>query len=261
MLEVLRQFMKMNLKKTSEYRLDFFIGVFAIFLTNAVSVVLFWVIFQNIDTINGWGFNDMIFLLGIYYLAFGIWHVFLHGASPHRIERYIVNGEFDMLLLRPYNTLKLLLMGSLDDDGLGDLAAGLLIFGYAANAVMFEWTLLSTAFILMTVAGAVLVIFSMMLIFTSVGFWIVKSSFLSDLFWPIMRLVEFPLDIYNPAIRFVLTFVLPLGFMNYYPVQFFLGKTDAFYMPVLSFAIGLLMLAVSYRFWRIGIRNYTSTGS
>jgi ABC-2 type transport system permease protein len=82
MLAIIKQFLKMNIKKWAEYRMDFFIGITAIMMTNLISLVFFWIIFQHVTVINGWTFDQMLFLLGLFYLSFGIWHVFFQGPTP-----------------------------------------------------------------------------------------------------------------------------------------------------------------------------------
>jgi ABC-2 type transport system permease protein len=75
-----------------------------------------------------------------------------------------------------------------------------------------------------------------------------------------MKFIDYPLDIYNPIIVFILTFIIPLGFINYYPAQLFLGKglvLAAYLAPL----VGIIMFIVSYSLWKYGIKNYTSTGS
>jgi len=195
----------MNIKKWMEYRIDFFIGIIAIFLTNVISIVFFWTIFQHIPILNGWKFEQLLFLVGLSFFCFGIWHVFLNGVSPHKIERYIMSGDFDRVLLKPINPMLLLL--------------------------------------------------------TTATFWIVRSGMLSQIFWSLMRFTELPLDIYNPFIMFILTFVLPFGFINYYPAQTFLGKGLWAYTAYLTPVIGLITFAIAYSIWKFGIKNYTSTGS
>ena len=261
MFNTWKQLMKMNIKRWMEYRVDFFVGITTMFLTNVMSIVFFWVIFQHIPVLNGWSFNQLLFLAGLSYISFGIWHTFLSGPSPHRIERYIVNGDFDSILLRPINPLLLLIMSNIDDDGFGDLIAGILVLAYASSALSIAWTFQSIVFLSLTIAGAVLIIFSIVLFLGTATFWIIKSQMLSEILWPLTRFIEFPLDIYNPFIIFFLTFILPFGFINYYPAQIFIGKGLWMSAAYLTPFVGLITFAVAYSFWKIGVKNYTSTGS
>jgi len=75
-----------------------------------------------------------------------------------------------------------------------------------------------------------------------------------------MRFIDLPLDVYNPVITFILTFIVPIAFINYYPAELFLGKgfsAFAYLTPI----VGLISFVIAYNFWKIGLKNYTSTGS
>ena len=76
-----------------------------------------------------------------------------------------------------------------------------------------------------------------------------------------MLFVRYPLEIYNPVIIFFLTFVVPLGFINYYPAEIFLGKALYLQFALLAPVIGVISLVISYSFWKFGLKNYASTGS
>ena len=76
-----------------------------------------------------------------------------------------------------------------------------------------------------------------------------------------MRFIDLPLDVYHPAISFVLTFIVPIAFINYYPAELFLGKGVFMQFAYLTPIIGIISFIIAYGFWKYGIKNYTSTGS
>jgi ABC-2 type transport system permease protein len=77
---------------------------------------------------------------------------------------------------------------------------------------------------------------------------------------------RYPISIYTRGVRLVLTFIFPFAFMNYFPATFFLQKAETGLhlspqIGLLTPAIGLAWLAVSYLFWDVGLRHYQGTGS
>jgi ABC-2 type transport system permease protein len=111
---------------------------------------------------------------------------------------------------------KVFCSNDIDDDGFGDLIAGLLLLSYASNALSIVWPIQNIILITLTILGGVLIIFSVEIILSTITFWVIRSRMLSEILWPLTRFIEFPLEIYNPFIIFILTFVLPFGFINYY---------------------------------------------
>ena len=261
MFKVWMKYLRMNVLTWMEYRADFFIGITVMFLSNFISLLFFWVIFQKIPTLNGWTFDQLLFLLGFLTLSFGIWHAFLSGVSPWRMERWVRTGTFDRMLLQPINPLLYMVISHLDDDGFGDLIAGAVILSIASNNLGLVWNFQTISLFLSFVAGAVLIVFSFLLLMTAVSFVAVRSRVLNDIFWNLTRFIEYPIEIYNPAIMFFLTFIIPFGFINYYPSQLFIGKGTYMGFAYFTPLVGLLMLVIAYVFWKIGIKNYSSTGS
>jgi len=67
------------------------------------------------------------------------------------------------------------------------------------------------------------------------------------------------------VLQFLLPFLIPVGFMSYYPATLFLNRTgDTLFSPIfasLTPLVGLCLFALAYSFWRVGLNRYQSTGS
>ena len=73
-------------------------------------------------------------------------------------------------------------------------------------------------------------------------------------------LAEYPISIYKKGVVFFFTFIIPYGFVNYYPLLFFLGRTNnKLYM--LSPFITIIFVLLSVLVFNKGLKKYTSTGS
>jgi ABC-2 type transport system permease protein len=97
---------------------------------------------------------------------------------------------------------------------------------------------------------------------TSISFWSQdRLSFLPPVY-NLLNFARYPLNIYRPAIRLLLTFIVPFGFVAFYPSTAFLKSGEAFrnYALAVPFA-GVFMLALGALTWRAGIRRYAGAGS
>ena len=131
------------------------------------------------------------------------------------------------------------------------------IFVVAFHLSGIRWTLDVALFTLTTILSGTLIMFTLMLISATVALWTTKSGKLTDLLISATKeATVFPISIYPLAVRLLLTFVLPVAFVTYYPAQQLLQK-DEFGAPV----VALMMLCVSYSLWCSGLRRYHSTGS
>ena len=74
-----------------------------------------------------------------------------------------------------------------------------------------------------------------------------------------------PISIFHKAIQFLMTFIVPFAFVNYFPAQFLLRKDDMANYPAVFMYItplvGLVMYLLVYVFWRYSIKYYKSSGN
>ena len=73
-------------------------------------------------------------------------------------------------------------------------------------------------------------------------------------------MAQYPIGIFKKGFVFVFTYIIPYGFVNYYPLLFILGKeTNKWY--ILSPLITILYLIPSILIFYKGIKRYSSVGS
>ena len=77
--------------------------------------------------------------------------------------------------------------------------------------------------------------------------------------------IQYPLNIYPRYIQLILTFVLPYGFINFYPVVNLLKKHELAFggtlLGALFPAIAILLFVISIWAWNNSIKKYSSVGS
>ena len=71
---------------------------------------------------------------------------------------------------------------------------------------------------------------------------------------------KYPIDVYGKGIMKFCTFVVPYTLIQYYPLQFLLGRTDKWQYALCPVGI-VFFLVLCYGFWRFGLRRYKSSGS
>jgi ABC-2 type transport system permease protein len=258
--KLLAKYVHLNVRAWLVYRVDLLIGTLAMIISDFLNVVFFWVIFQNITILNGWTFAQVLFFSGFGTVAFGIWNTFLVGAAPWRVGEHIRHGTLDRMLLRPVNPLlHLVFSGIPEKDGIPDIFIGGIVMSVAASMLGLAWTPQLVLALIALLISASVIIFSILLLISTLGFWVTKVDSLNDLFWMFNRFTEYPLNIYSQLFILAFTFVLPLGFIAYYPVQLFTGG-NLWWYSLLTPLVALIMLGVAYAFWLFGLKNYASAG-
>jgi len=254
-------FLKICIKSRAVYKVDFIIGVIAMALSSVLSVLFFWVLFQHVPVLNGWSFEEVLFLSGMTMTSMGIWHVFLSGPAFWVLEELIRAGGFDRLLLQPIKPLTYMVLSRIDDDGLGELLPGVAVLLYGASAIGLEWSLLNVLMMTIFIFSGTLIIFSLFVSFSTICFYVVRGSVIGEIIFNMLNFIKYPLNIFNPIIMTLFTFFLPIAFISYYPAQFILHKEALPFMAYASPIVAVITFVIAKYIWDIGLRNYTSTGS
>ncbi|MFF2015772.1 ABC transporter permease [Paenibacillus sp. NPDC058177] len=222
------------------------------------------IIVDKFQPLEGWTFNDLAFLYGLGLLSHGLVVVFF--IPTWGTESAVLRGEFDRLLLRPLNVFFQFITGYFNFIGLIDLIPGIVIFLYAAHAVGFNWGLLSILKLVITIIGGVLIRGGIYTIVGAVAFWTKRSGNLIGMtIATLERTTMYPLTLYPYVVQVVLTFLLPIGFISFYPAESFLKKKASLELPfdmtIGTLIVGLVCMAVAYMVFRQGLRRYESAGS
>ncbi len=79
------------------------------------------------------------------------------------------------------------------------------------------------------------------------------------------KFAGYPISIYPKLIQWLMMYIVPFAFVNYFPVQYILKKGDLSQYPYcyiyIAPIIGGLLYIVAYIFWRFALRFYKSTGN
>lgn len=227
------------------------------------------VILDQRGTINGWQLGQIAFLYGLSLFSHGFQDMFF--IQTRNMDARILRGEFDRALLRPLGVFFQLCTCQFNICGLYSLIPAVAVFAYGCHLVQFQWTMGNIISIIMVVIGGTLISLAVYMITGTIAFWTKKSSFLTDMNLTIIeKMTSYPMTIYPKAITNIFTFIIPLGFISFYPVCGLLkmdsGITYRFPipidLPVISLLAGIIFLGIARGFFLYALRyKYESAGS
>jgi ABC-2 type transport system permease protein len=79
-----------------------------------------------------------------------------------------------------------------------------------------------------------------------------------------MMVQHYPVDMFGYAFRIIVTGLIPVAFMNYYPTLMLLGKLDPqspwAWLGYISPLVALVMVGIAAGIWHLAIQRYASSG-
>jgi ABC-2 type transport system permease protein len=246
-------------KARMQYRADFIISSIGMFFSSLATLGIFWVLFNSITDLAGWNFMEMIFIYAFYMIAISPMQILFDHIW--QIRFHIQQGTFLKYYFRPLNMMFYYMSEMIDLKGLTQLAAGIVLLIYASLKLAIAWTPFKLALLLTTLFSAALVLIAITLMAGCAAFWVVDSYPVLGLAWKLREFAPYPMSIFDGAFRFAFTYILPIGFIAFYPSQLFLRPDEVSPLVYFSPVIGLGLFAIAYQVWTLGVNSYTGTGS
>lgn len=249
-LRLVGLYFKYNLQSAMEYRTSFIIQAMGMFLNNAFFIFFWWVIFQKVTSIGGYGFREIMLVWALAASTFGAVHIVFGNIG--KLPAIIMNGDLDTYLLQPKNVYVNVQCSRMNVSAWGDL-----IFGFVLFFAIFGFDLLRMLlFILFTCAGGLL----MGAVLTSAGtltFFMGNSTTIANMVLEfLLNFSLYPDSIYRREIKLIMYTLLPAGFIIFMPIR--LLSAFSWYGLLILLAVDVLYVVAAYLFFRKGLEKYES---
>lgn len=247
------------IKGRMQYRTDFIISSIGMFVSSLAMLGIFWVIFDNVPNIAGWTLMEMVFIYAFYMIAISPMQILFDHAWQLRF--HVQQGSFIKYYFRPLNMMFYYMSEMFDIKGLTQLAAGITLLIYASIQLQIDWSLTRIILLLITLFSAALVQISIIVAASCATFWVIDSYPVLGLAWKLREFSPYPMSIFDGAFRFTFTYIIPIGFVAFYPSQLFLRPQDVSPLIYFSPIVGIGLFALTYWIWTKGVNSYTGTGA
>ena len=248
------------LKTIMQSKVDFLMGLLGFFLTQILGITFLYLVFEQIPDLQGWSFEQLMFIYGFAQIPRGIDHLFTDNIWLVA-WRLVINGDFDRYMLRPMNIFFQVIAEKLQPDALGELLIGsILVIMAATKGIVIIDGLHIVLFVISIFAGA-LIYTSIKLFFASIAFWIKISGPFLQVAYEMADFAKYPTEIYTRLIRFLVTWVIPFAFVAYIPASFFLKETVSAAVIGIECVIAIVFWIIAYALFNKGTHIYESAGN
>lgn len=248
--------MKAVVASRMAYRGDLFASMFVMLLGEALLPLFMLLIYRSGASFPGWTLEEVLLIQAVFLLAQGIAYPFFYGMVYNTLDR-VREGTFEVLLLKPRSALFMTLVTGFSLDGIGRLIGGAALFAFTLSMLplpgLAEWV---SFLLLMVLSGCVL--FASALIMSGLLFHWVGSSRVYEIHDAVTSFGRYPRSIYAGPLRAILSSVIPVMMVAFYPASALLGRSDG--GMVGAAAASLLFMAAAVAFWHYMLSKYTSAG-
>jgi ABC-2 type transport system permease protein len=247
-----------------QYKLSFVVAMLGSLAATGAEYAGVRVLFGRIPSLAGWSFAEVTFIFGLTLICFSIAEVVTPGFDT--LPRQLVQGSFDRVLTRPLGAFFQIVAADVVPRKFGRAALGLAIVVGAQRAIPVDWTIDRVLVIALAVPSGVAIFICIVVIGAASTFWTVQANEAVNIFsYGGVALLTYPLDVYHDWLKRFVTFVIPLGFVSYYPSLYVLGRADPLGLPVwigfLSPVAAVAFACLAWGAWTVGVRHYSSVGS
>lgn len=178
--------------------------------------------------------------------------------ETYRFRPMIVNGGFDLVLVKPVNPLIRSLMGGADIIDLvtiPPLVAVLIHFGRqldpsAINVVAY----------LILIANSLLITAAIHIAALCLAIKTTEIDHSLMIFRDLLALGRLPIDIFKQPLKTILTYLLPVGVIITVPARALMGILSPL-VAITSLILGIIFIFASFRLWNYSLKEYTSASS
>ncbi|AIG24892.1 ABC transporter permease [Brevibacillus laterosporus] len=262
MLRIYGRLLRASIRSRMQYKWNFIISNVMIGLLLVVDFLGITVLLWKFTDIQGWTLYELGLIFGFASISEALFRMF--ASEIHEFEKYILQGEFDQVLIRPISPLVLLLSRNIDIGRLGQLGQGMLVCGYSFFQLMRHGQDITGILMWMPIIiiGGALICFSLSLIVATFSFWMGRISDLQVfLFYAPMNASKYPISLYTGWLKTLFFTLMPIAFVNYTALSYLLDKGGSWILLLVSPLVALAFLGAAISFWNFGIRHYHSTGN
>jgi ABC-2 type transport system permease protein len=242
-----------------QYRANFVAQLIQSSIAVGTGLAVLALVFAQTPSLAGWSQPELLTVMGVHTLMAGVIGAFIQ-PNMARLMTDVRDGTLDFVLTKPQDGQILVSVREVRIWEVTNVLVGLVVIAVALVQLGGRTGLLEgAAFVIALVLGASM-IYCFWLILTIGAFWIVRMDELHELFEGLYQSGRWPVGIYPGWLRISLTFLVPIAFAVTVPAEALAGRLTPATLG-LAFGFALVLLLVTRRLWRFGVRHYSGASA
>jgi ABC-2 type transport system permease protein len=258
-VRLLWAFFRISSLNEVQYRANFFLQALQSLIGLMTGLAGLGVVFAHTSNLGGWKPPQLLAVLGVYFLVGGLINIVIR-PSMQRFMEDVRLGTLDYVLTKPTDAQFLVSVREMQFWKVIDVGMGVAVLVISALLLAGSvGPLEALEFAVSLVAGG-LIVYGFFTILATITFWIVRADNILVIFLAVYDAGRWPVTIYPGALRYALTFLVPIAFAVTVPAQSLTGRlTGGTLLETLVLAA--VILAISRWFWTFGLSRYTGASA
>lgn len=253
------RYVSVNIRSAMQYKASLMLMITGQLLVSFSTFFGIHFMFMRFHSVRGYTYGEVLLCFAIVLMQFSLAEMFARGLDM--FAGIVRRGEFDRILVRPRSAILQVLGAKFEVTRIGRMVQALLIFAYVVGSSAVKWSAGRVAALIGMLLGGTLLFCGLFLIYAAVCFFTLEGLEFMNVFTDGGREYgKYPLDVYGSGVMKFSTYVIPYALVQYYPLQYLLGRSDNWLYALCPLGVGVFLLA-AYALWRFGVAHYTSAGS
>ncbi len=258
-LELYMHYVSVNVRSTMQYKTSFLLMTIGQLLTSFSAFFGIYFMFQRFHSVKGYTYSEVLLCFSIVLLEFSLAEMYARGFDM--FAGIVRRGEFDRVMVRPRNEILQVLGSRFEITRIGRMIQAVVTFIYGVTHSGVEWNFSKVVTVIFMLIGGSLLFTGLFLVYAALCFFTLEGlEFMNVLTDGGREYGKYPIDVYGKRMMQFATVIVPYTLVQYYPLQYLLGRTDNkiyVFLPLLA----IIFVIPCYLLWKFGVRHYKSSGS
>ena len=257
-------FLTLRILMNFQYPTSYWLGFVGQIISYGATFCTIFIAVSSFGSLNGWTADEVLLLYAFELISYAIGAFFCFHPSTG-LANNIRSGAFDASLTKPMNPFLFQILNYGQDAAyFSHFTLSLCVMIFALVRIGITPALGNIVAIILFILGASAIQGGFLVLCSVFSFKMVNENPIFTLFFESKNFLKYPISIYGSGLQVLLTFVLPLGFINFYPSQCLLSKESGVFhyqLGIITPLVGVAVFVVAYLLWMWRLRHYNSSGS
>ncbi len=217
------------------------------------------IIFSNTTSLGGWGFGELIALLGVFRLVNTLMMALI-WPNTEKFNQSIRDGSMDYTILQPVNSMFLVTFSRITVWRIWDLILAIILIVVGINITGDTTTTLNILTFMLLATTGTIVIYSLWIVLIALTFWFTKFDNNVTILHALLDSGRYPATVYPVWLRLIVTYIVPIAVATTIPLQALRGDLVPSQV-VIFFLVGIFSFIIASRVWKAGLKQYSGASS